>query len=220
MESDEENMLENDREFFVPERISLLIVLSGFVIMFIGTIITKELLTGYFDAGLILIFVGILLFMVFIYSRIYVVEHVPISLPESIRNLIVSFTSEGPRTGGMGGYIHRTISKPILLTKDRKLPATSSTGHSGIFSRKPTTVSVTTPKGIDLLEEVVADHGKPSPVIKPVTNAEPKQKRKTEIRPVTIPAPSASPSASPQFVDVLEESDRELESFIDQLIEE
>jgi len=219
MESDEENALEEDEKYFVPERISLLVIISGFLIMLIGTIVTMDPVTVYFDVGIVLIFIGIFLFMIFIYSRIYVIEHIPVSVPESLHRLLSSFgTAEGTRTGAVAGYIQRTLSKPILLTRDREIPSTAPTHSPGLFSRRPTTASARTPQGIDLLEEVTSEN--PASGVKPVTTPDlvVARKRAVRVKPVTTPRPA--PASPAGFVDVLEESDRELESFIDQLIEE
>jgi len=210
-----------------PEQGSLLIVMIGFLIMASGIYLTKDILNIYFDIGIVIVILGTALYTLFIYARIYSIEHIPIPLPEMVRDFLMSSINRQVTTQRPGPSYAPGHERAI--TRTAPVYQAPTYVDSNVGSGTPPAPAISAP----------APTPAPSPVQRPVT-----QIPTTPVKPPTyevetpsptpvstpIPAavtPSPKPAAVPQpkppkekYIDVLEEADKEFESYIDKLIEE
>lgn len=219
MGTDDENDMENPDIRITPEQISIIVIMIGFVIMLVGIIITQDIMSVYFTVGVVIGFIGIFLYIITLYSRIWVMEHIPIAIPDSIRHLlkygVVKDTSKPPVTASTPGPTP-FIPPPSMAPAPGPVPQAAApetlyqtppvSPQASPAMSAPQPAAMEPAVGMDFLEEVSS----PPPSIPTPT--------------YTTPAPAQTPTPpvaeKEDFMDVLEESDKEFESFIDKLIEE
>ena len=150
MGPDDEKGGEDPNYLFTPEQISLIIVMGGFAIMGVGIYITREILSIFLDVGMVIVVIGALLYVMFIYSRIYVMEHIPVPIPEALRQFL---RSGAIREGISRPAAPRPAMRPAGVARPRIPPAS--------FPTKGPVGAVTTAVGLDILEEI-------APSVRPV----------------------------------------------------
>ncbi len=223
MGTDDENDMENPDVRITPEQIAIIIIMIGFVIMLVGILLTKEILSVYFTVGIVIGSIGIFLYIITLYSRIWVMEHIPVAIPESLRYFlkygVVKNSSKPPvvPTSVPAPFIppSRPTPAPVPVPQ-AAIPNTPYQTQTPPVSPQINVPAMSAPQagmetavGMDFLEEVSTA---PSPSF-PTTPF--------QSTPVPAPALTTPPAAEKDdFMDVLEESDKEFESFIDKLIEE
>ncbi len=211
-----------EKDGIPPEQASILVIIIGFIIMLVGTYIEKEIPNFIFNIGMIVAFMGTSLFALFMYARIYSVGHFPIPIPDFVRDLL---NSNVPRYNepirrdafpSRPSYpVNRTVSTISLSPKSSQphavhQPSTAALGQATDTHHYPA-APPTSPAPAP-----VADYSSTTSVSSTVPI--PTQMIK---EPIVTPAPP-QPAQPPveKFVDVLEETDKEFESYIDKLIEE
>ena len=214
-----------------PEQGSILVVMLGFLLIIAGIFLTKDILNMYFNIGILVVILGTCLYTLFIYSRLYSIEHVPIPIPDSIRNYLNSM------------YNQETGAGPQSISSPQRTPSVART-QPVYYQPRPTMITQTP---VAATTPMASPEPNPQP---PVTTSMFKDPQPVQTAPVQpqypqpaptpqpyvptpVPQPAPTPSSSPytgdsakpepkqeQFVDVLEEADKEFESYIDKLIEE
>ena len=204
------------------EQFGLLVVMIGVVLMGVSIYTTEKVVSFYFNIGLFMLVLGSCLFALFIWARGYSLKHMSIPLPEVVREMLrtgivrreqslqeKSGFSPRPSSG-----VSRTVAtQPLMVPPPQSRPETHQpvpVPAPGFASPQPYTRP--------------AEPGTPAPIpVTPQPQATPPpmiESPAVPVSPVRTPEPVKPKPKKEEYMDVLEEADREFESYIDKLIEE
>ena len=192
----------------------------GVVLMAVGIYTTEKIFSFYFNIGLGLLVLGSCLFALFIWARGYQMSHIAVPLPDMMREMLRSgVVRRNQSIQEKAGFsprptyqVSRTVStQPLNMPQNQPEPV-QPTPAPGFVSPQPF--------------QAPAEQSAPAPIPAPATP--PPQPVPTPVTPSsTAPLPPVQPleptkpePKKEQYVDVLEEADKEFESYIDKLIEE
>ena len=220
MSTKTDNVEAERKQGMTSEQLGLLVVMVGVVFMAVGIYTTEKIFSFYFNIGLGMLVLGSCLFALFIWARGYELQHMPIPLPDVVKEMLrTGIVRKNQSIQEKSGYsprptyqVSRTAAtQPLNVPQTQYQPAPVQPSPApGFVGPQPFGAQA---EPVTPAPSPVAPQ--PQPVPAPVTPA-----------PVA-PAPSVQPPEpkkpepkKEQYVDVLEEADKEFESYIDKLIEE
>lgn len=212
-----------------PERVSILITMIGFILMLTGLYLEKDIKTIYFNIGLAIVIMGVCFFALFIWARIYSLSHFPLPLPDSVKNLLLSgITRQQPQPEQKSTFnprpayqVSRTVgTQPLTQTAPAPAAPTPQPAAAAAPAFAPPASQPSVPEYQPVPAAVTNIPYQPASVPQPVDQV---TSTAPVVAPGSVPSQEQEKPKEPtkqEYVDVLEEADREFESYIDKLIEE
>jgi hypothetical protein len=232
-----------DRNGIAPEQLSILIIIIGFLLMISGIYITNEVFSTYFSIGMVIVIIGACFFGLFIWARVYSMSHLPVPIPAFVRDMLES----GVIRPQPAQTQPQRVFNPRPTYQTSSTVGTQPMGQSspGAYPTTPVQQPATQPTPM-FTAPAPQPVAQPFPQ-QTVSQSQPAMTRSADVpvqpavAPASVPQPASQPVVKPflpqsgpsapkqqpdpekkkeQYVDVLEEADREFESYIDKLIEE